>query len=96
MFAFRLALPEPNKVADISKDEVLKIVQIIKIELFEEDFKNRGNGDFYSLFTIYLDDYYHELLKVNFPKTYDFKYFIAQKDGSHLCAEQITDKIFKG
>lgn len=93
VLAFRLALPDPKKVADFSKEEVLKVVQILKIELFE-DLENTDSEDFNSLFKIYLDNYYHDLLKINFPKTYNFKYFIAQKDGSHLDCEAIADNIW--
>lgn len=95
VFAFRLALPEPKKVSDFSKEEVWQVVNKIQNAFSEEDFENVDYENFNSLFMIYLDDYYYNLLKVNFPKTYNFKYFIAQKDGSHLSTEQITKKIFK-
>ncbi|MDO4230204.1 MAG: hypothetical protein Q4C98_10340 [Capnocytophaga sp.] len=102
VFAFRLALPEPKKVADFSKEEVLEVVHLVEESWFnedddwsDEDEENNDFAHFEKIFEMYYaDDYYHKLLEINFPKTYDFKYFITQKDGSELTPEAITEKIW--
>jgi len=93
VLSFRIALPEPGFVQDISKDELLEIVNKIKTGT-----QGIGEDNFESDFSIYVDDYYHKLLKHNFKK-YKYEYFNRQKgrDGKYFeySAEEIAEKIWE-
>ncbi|MCL1994191.1 MAG: hypothetical protein FWG66_14705 [Spirochaetes bacterium] len=98
VLSFRIALPEPNIIADITKDELLEIVEILKMPFDESDFaQNDTENDFSQMFKIYLDDYYRVLLKINF-KGYKHEYFNRQKgkDGKYFeySAGEIVEKIW--
>ena len=79
--SFKIALPEPNIVKDITKEELHEIVKIINNDIFEEEF----NDEFLKEFKYFLEDYYHKLLKINF-KSYSNEYFNRQKgkDGKYF------------
>ena len=59
VLSFRVAMPKPNIVSDISKEELLEIVYKIKIGCFQE----RNDNSFQTTFNQYADDYYIELIK---------------------------------
>lgn len=76
VLAFRIGLPDPQKNDTITKDEVLEIVR--RIGHFEEPQKDLDEMTFKEKFSPYLDNYYHEFLKLNF-KTYDYKKIFGQQ-----------------
>lgn len=80
VLSFRISLPEPNIVEDISKKELLEIIQRIQMEV-----QDTTENSFKKDFLYYLADYYHKCLEQNF-KNYDFDYFIRQKgkDGKYF------------
>jgi hypothetical protein len=93
VLSFRIALPIPNIVPDISKEELLKILNRIKVDCTQQ-----GDDDsFQAIFSLYTDSYYHELLRLNFKK-YDYKFFNRQKgkDGKYFeyTVEEIAEKIW--
>ncbi|WP_433863848.1 hypothetical protein [Sphingobacterium thalpophilum] len=90
VLAFRISLPDPVHVSDITFDEVSEVVRRIK----EYDFSNALSGTFAADFQLFLDNYYHDLLKLNFPETYKVKLFQRNraKDGSYF-EYQIDDII---
>ena len=93
VLSFRVALPNPNVVPDISKEELLEIINRIKLG----DSQQSNDDSFQDTFNLYIDSYYRELLKLNFKK-YNLKYFNRQKgkDGNYFeyTAEEISEKIW--
>jgi len=91
--SFKIALPEPNIVNDITKEELIEIVKRIKEDIFE---KNNNEDEFIQEFKYFLKDYYHELLEINY-KDYTNEYFNRQKrkDGNYFeyTVEEIGEKI---
>jgi hypothetical protein len=94
VLAFRIALPDPNELGNLTKDEVLEIVK--RIVIFEKSYET--DGSFGEQFKYHLEDYYHELLAINL-ETYDRQFFMRQKDSSGSYAEysvaQIVEKIYQ-
>jgi len=92
--SFRIALPEPNIVNDIKKEELIEIVNILKEEIFK---KNEKEDKFTQEFKYYLEEYYHKLLELN-CKNYDSELFESQKgkDGKifEYTVEEIVEKIY--
>ena len=92
VLSFRIALPNPNVVSDISKEELLEIANRIKLGYSQQSNDNSFQGNF----NLYIDSYYRELLKLNFKK-YNHKYFNRQKgkDGNYFeyTAEEIAERI---
>lgn len=76
ILAFRIGLPDPLKVDHITKEEVTEIVR--RIGHFEESEKEWNDQTFKEQFSLYLDDYYHEFLKLNFKK-YDYTNIFGQQ-----------------
>lgn len=66
VLAFRISLPDPQKTDHITKEEVTEIIK--RIGHFEEPRKESGELTFKEQFSVYLDQYYHDFLKVNFKK----------------------------
>jgi hypothetical protein len=93
--SFKIALPEPNIVNAITKEELTEIVKRIKEGIFEE---NDGDDEFIQEFKYYLEDYYNKLLKINF-KNYKNEYFDRQKgkDGEYFeyKVDEIVEKILE-
>ena len=91
--AFDIALPEPNLVPDITKNELLEIVErMTSFELretrdeFLDAFYNRPNF-------AHNGGYFTEFLRLNFQDTYDFKLFMrCKRNGvmTELSADEIT------
>ena len=86
-------MPKPNIVSDISKEELLETVNRVKEGCFQEN----GDDNFQAIFNLYTDDYYRDLLKLNFKK-YNHNYFNRQKgeSGSYFeyTAEEIAERIW--
>lgn len=97
VLAFRIALPDPEKIDNITKDEVSEIVRRIRhSENWEKDWDEMT---FTEQFSIYLDQYYYEFLKLNFT-TYNYqKIFGPQKDKHKnafwLTDEEIVERLWK-
>ncbi len=89
VLAFRIGLPNPQKVNNVTKDEVIEIVR--RIGNFEESQKDWDEMSFKEKFSPYLDDYYHEFLKLNF-KTYDYKKIFGQQKDTNKKAFWWTDE----
>ena len=93
VLSFKISLPEPNIVKNITKDELIEIVKRLKASIFEKNCKNK----FMEQFNYHLNEYYHKLLEINFEK-YEMKYFQRQKgkDGKYFeyNVEEIVEKIW--
>jgi hypothetical protein len=92
--AFKISLPDPKIVNDITKDELIEIVERMNRDYFDDNGelkKIAGEDEFIYEFKIYLYNYYHELLKMNFKKKYD-EYFFGQK-GKGLNIEEKIEKM---
>jgi len=88
VLAFRISLPAPVKVDNITKEEILEIVG--RIVTFDPA---KGEEDsFEGQFSWYIGDYYHAFLKLNCKK-YKYSDFLQQKDGSALSIEEIVDNL---
>jgi len=92
VLSFRVALPSPNAVQDITKEELTEIIGIIKeVPLPSND------CSFKDTFCYYIDDYYRECLRLNFKK-YKPIYFNSQRgeDGKYFeyTVEEIVGKIW--
>jgi hypothetical protein len=96
VLSFKIGLPEPNIVNDITKEELYEIVKRIKIDIFKIYDKN-AKKTFKEEFNYHLEVYYNKLLKINF-RNYKYKYFNSQKgkDGKHFeySIEEIVEKIW--
>lgn len=88
VLAFKIALPNAQKVNNISREELTEIVTRIK----NCKTPNPNNDKFLEEFNYHLDSYYHQLLAVNFPK-YEYSYFNRQKDKSGNYFEYNIDEI---
>ena len=94
--SFRIALPDPKIVNDITKDEVIEIVKRMDKHFFDDNGeyeKIDGEDEFTHQFKLYLKEYYHELLKINFKKKY-VQYFSGQK-GKGLSIEEKIEKMLE-
>lgn len=83
--AFRLSLPPPVRVENITRGEITELVNRLTRQV-EEPAEEWQNLTFAQQFNqYYLADYYHELLRINCPKNYNYKYFTRQKrqDGTY-------------
>ena len=95
VLAFRIGLPNPALVKDFSKAELLEVVARIKTDTSER-WEQVHTLSFKETFSLYLTDYYHALLKLNF-KRYQFSYFGRNKiDGvyTEFSIHEIVDKIW--
>jgi hypothetical protein len=94
VLSFRISLPEPMIVNNITKEELTEIIKRINVDIFEE---NDGNI-FLKEFGYYLGDYYHKLLEINFTN-YRYEYFNRQKgkDGKYFeySIKEIVEKIWE-
>ncbi|MDR1246527.1 MAG: hypothetical protein LBK57_05800, partial [Clostridiales Family XIII bacterium] len=92
ILSFKISLPEPKVIENITKEELTEIITTLK----DRDFENIIGNDFVEEYKYYLDEYYHKLLKVNF-KNYRYEYFNRQKgkDGKYFeySAKEIMSKI---
>jgi hypothetical protein len=85
--AFRIGLPDAEKVDGITRDELAEIVRRI-----QQISKNVPMDEFARQFMWHLNDYYHQLLEINF-KRYAPDYFHSQKDKNGKSFEYSSDEI---
>ena len=92
VLAFRISLPDPTEVKDITENELREI--LTRMKSFPAIIKNES---FLETFIHYLSDYYHEFLKLNF-KNYNYKYFIRQKKSNYLeySTDEVVEKLLTG
>ncbi|WP_025125035.1 hypothetical protein [Myroides odoratimimus] len=95
VLSFRIALPDSLVVKDISREEITKIVTILKVFDVPEETEDTT---FEQQFKWYLDDYYYSFLKLNCPK-YSQKLFMRNKNkqGEYFeySIEEIVDELMK-
>ncbi|GEP89733.1 hypothetical protein SAMN05660909_02243 [Chitinophaga terrae (ex Kim and Jung 2007)] len=81
VLAFRISLPAPKQVNDFSKIELTEVIR--RMGSYRQPEAGWEEQTFEENFRIYLVDYYHELLKLNF-KTYNYqKIFGPQRSRDH-------------
>lgn len=101
--AFKIALPKPV-ACHVGQDDLTDIVRTLKHEQTRQiaPFINEPHDktdEFIGCCEHYLDSYLHELLAVNFPKSYDYDLFCSHKiDGNHIefGSDDIIDVILSG
>lgn len=88
ILAFRIALPDAQKISNITRDELAEIVRRLKqfVEIEESD------KSFKAEFQYHIDVYYYELLKLNF-KTYHPTLFQRNKDNDGNYFEYSIEEI---
>jgi len=86
--AFKISLPDPVFIGDITKEELEEIVN--RLKTFSEPAE--GEESFSGHFQYHLDGYYHSLLSLNF-KGYDSKLFQRNKDKNGKYFEYTVDEI---
>ena len=89
--SYRIALPNPKKIDKITKTDVRNILRQLKnVKLYDTPWEDQT---FQQQFELYLDDYYHQLLKVNF-KNYNYqKLFTKQKNSTWLTNDEILEQL---
>lgn len=75
VLAFRISLPRPLKVPDFTKEELTEIVTRLK----NPELPNGKEDNFAQSFGVYLDQYYHALLSLNF-EGYNVRQFQRNKN----------------
>lgn len=99
--AFEIALPSPKPIMDMHKDELTEIIRRIKSidELDEDNFDEIENNDkdkdddFCHLINHFIGDYYHQLLQLSFPKSYDYGYFCSHVIDDNYVEFDIDDIV---
>lgn len=93
MLSFRIALPDPILVNDITKYELLELLnKRSNLTIYTIPFDKQS---FSQQFEIYLADFYHDFLRVNF-KNYNYqKLFGKQKDGNWLTNEEVAHLLWE-
>lgn len=90
--AFKISLPDPAFVEDVSREELAEIVS--RLKTFNDPVE--GDKSFFGQFAYYLDGYYHLLLSLNF-NGYELRLFQRNKDESgkyfEYAADEIVEKI---
>lgn len=87
--AFRIALPNPTKITDITKEELREV--LTRTNPFEV-LKEPENDELLMLLHTNKWYYYHDLLKLNFDK-YNYKFFSRNKDKNGNYFEYSIDEI---
>ena len=91
VLSFKVALPDPIRVDDITQEELYGVIYDLQNLSFID--KPWEELSFKQRFEIYTDEFYHEFLRLNF-KTYNFKkIFGKNKDGSWPDENQIVGKL---
>ncbi|WP_296143473.1 hypothetical protein [uncultured Flavobacterium sp.] len=93
VLTFRISLPNPNTVDNVTKEELTELVRRKKTFLMQDENDDSFKGQFHYHF----DDYYIDFLEKNF-KTYDHKLFERNKDknGNYFeySKEEIVEKLW--
>ncbi len=87
VLSFRIALPDPVKVDEITKEELTEIVR--RIKTFDE---NADKNSFKGQFHYHLHDYYYDFLELNF-ESYEEDLFHRHKDKNGNYFEYSVDEI---
>ena len=75
VLAFRVALPDPPRLARRLQDnELAEIIRRLLADVQEE-----ADDEFAQQFSVYLDDWHHRLLQLNAP-CYRYAWFLRQKN----------------
>lgn len=91
VLAFKIALPDPQKVNDLTREELAAIIRRIKTDNYPKN--NTTEPCFSDVFSLYLDTcYYHPFLALNFEK-YNHRYFQRNKDKKGCYFEYTSDEI---
>jgi len=95
VLSFRISLPAPQLVQDITKEELAEVITLLKSD---STIINQNDAEsFKNTFSIYLGEYYHDLLKLNFKK-YKREYFMSNKgkNGKYFeySVQEATEKIW--
>ncbi|MDR2221771.1 MAG: hypothetical protein LBE34_03425 [Flavobacteriaceae bacterium] len=90
VLAFRIALPDPERINDLSKEDLA--ILITKINSFEIKEEVEEELSYEDEFGMYLHAYYHAFLKLNCKK-YNPKFFHRYKDSEGNYYEYSTDEI---
>lgn len=77
VLSFRIALPAPKRVADITKKELTEIVRRLDNPAYLPE---KAALSFSEIFSPYLGDYYHDFLKLNFTTYHYPTIFGPRKD----------------
>ena len=92
VLSFRIALPNPIKVNDVTKEELTEIVK--RAKTFD---LNENEESFKGQFRYYLNDYYRDFLELNF-KSFKHNFFHRQKDKSgnyfEYSVSEIVEKLW--
>lgn len=89
VLAFRISLPAPKLVRDISKIELTEIIKRLGGDQHSE--AGWEEQTFEESFRLYLSDYYHQLLKLNF-KTYNYPKIFGPQKGKEHKSGWLTDE----
>ncbi|WP_066803246.1 hypothetical protein [Moraxella oblonga] len=86
VLAFRISLPNPT-IYQLNQDELRDIVDIIQNNNYpcQNEFENQFCG--------YFDKYFHQLLALNFPKSYEYDYFLRHCIGEKYIEFNIDDIV---
>ncbi|MDR0227571.1 MAG: hypothetical protein LBI72_00670 [Flavobacteriaceae bacterium] len=90
VLAFRIALPYPERVNDLSKEDLIALV--MKINSFEIKEELEEELSYEEEFGMYLNQYYHSFLELN-CKNYEPKLFHSHKDKEGNYYEYSNDYI---
>lgn len=88
VLAFRISLPDPKTVENITKEELTELVRRQKTFVIQDEQDETLKGQFH----YHIDDYFINFLRVNF-KTFDHKLFHSHKDKNGHYHEYTQDEI---
>jgi hypothetical protein len=93
VLAFRISLPDPVSIANITKNELIEIIRRKCTPVMQ----NKNDKTLKEQFHYLLDDYWFDFLKLNF-KTFDNSLFLRNKDknGNYFeyTQEEIVDRLW--
>lgn len=95
VLAFRISLPSPQVIEDITKSELEEIVRRQKTFTIPD----ADDMSLKAVFYYHISDYFIDFLELNF-KTFDYGLFQRQKDNQgnyfEYTPEEIIEKLWKG
>ena len=95
--AFKLSVPDPVKVDNITREELLEIIRRIRCIFSESYIENSINSSISSIHFINISDYYFSLIDKNFaypnPNSNMFSYKDTNGKVVELSDEQVAEKI---
>lgn len=87
VLAFKIALPNPKLTNNIQKDELTHIIQMMK------DVSYPCNTEFERLFQCHFEEYFTKWLELNFPKSYEYAYFLRHCIGGNYVEFDVDDIV---